>query len=170
MPTMPALLTEDGSLDVHISREKRQADASMMGFIKQHMSEILRPLAEHVDQLHGRADLLSEDLEETKQVTQDALEKNNTQDKLIQGLRDDLMVSQRSAAATKTALQQTAAECTSLRSDYDETKLDVAGMNKRLMDTISHADCLQHRQDSTDNTLAKITSKLQNEGAPQKQR
>jgi chromosome segregation ATPase len=158
---MSAALTEDGSLDVHVSREKRLADASMLTFIKQHMSEILRPFAEHMDQLHSQADLLSDDLEVTKLVAQTAVEKNAAQGKLIQGLRDDMTENQRQAAATKTALHQTTAEGLTLRLEYDATKVDVAGMNKRFMDTIPRIDHLQRGHDKTDKTLAEISFRLQ---------
>mmetsp|Transcript_9309 Transcript_9309/g.17808 ORF Transcript_9309/g.17808 Transcript_9309/m.17808 type:complete len:567 (+) Transcript_9309:48-1748(+) len=158
---MPAASSEDGSLNVHVSRDRTQADASMMTFVKQHMGEILRPFAEHVDHLHNRADLLSQGLEETERKLCDVVEMNSSQNKLIQGLRDDLTVTQRQAAATNADLNKTAAEGVILRADFDETKLDVARIQKTLMDTIAHVDQLQRSHDIANKALAKVSSALQ---------
>jgi len=154
-------LSEDGSLNVHISRDRAKADSSMMAFIKQHMAEILRPFAENVDMLHEKVDILKEDLSATEQIAQDALDKHIPQGKLIQGVRDDLTVTQRQTTAMKAMLDKLAAEAATLQLDHDEHKHHVSGIHTRLGDTVAHVDKLQKGHDNTNITLSGVSTKLQ---------
>jgi len=150
----------DGSLDIHISRDRQHGEPTMMAFIKQHMGEILRPFAEHVDELHKSVDELTEDLAMTNSKAKTAHERIDVHDKQIQVLRSSLEKTNDLATKTQAALEKKSTEQAILETDHQETKQNLSKTNQRLLDAVAHLTKLQQDLDDTNSGLDKTKSGL----------
>jgi len=149
-----------GSLDVHISRDRQYGETSMMAFIKKHMGEILRPFAEHVDELHAGVDQLTEQLLATDSKAGMAHDRLDSHDKQIQVLRANLDKTHTLAAKTQAGLETCNAEKALLEADHQETKTNLAKVSVRLVDSIAHLQKLQAELDRTVVNLDKTNDSL----------
>mmetsp|Transcript_34143 Transcript_34143/g.67197 ORF Transcript_34143/g.67197 Transcript_34143/m.67197 type:complete len:565 (+) Transcript_34143:100-1794(+) len=145
----------DGSLDIHISRDKSHGETTMMAFIKQHMGEILRPFAEHVDELHKSVDEITDNLATTDSKAKVAVERIDAHDKQIQVLRASLEKTNDLATKTQAGLEKKSAEQSVLEADHQETKQNLSKTHQRLLDTVAHLTKLQQELDETNSGLDK---------------
>ena len=152
----------DGTLDLHVSRDKNHGEPTMNEFIKKHLAEILRPFAEHVDELHQSVDKLTEDLEGTENKATNAHEKLEAQQKQLNTTRADLDKTNNMALATKAGLEKTNAEKALLEAEHLETKQQLSKTHNKLLDAIAHLDKLQHGLDETNTNLGRTQQSLSN--------
>jgi len=150
----------DGSLDVHISRDKLHGEPTMMAFIKNHMGEILRPFAEHVDELHRAMDELTDNLATTDSNAKVAVERIDTHDKQITVLRANLEKTNNLATNTQAGLEKKSAELANLETDHQSTKDFLNNTHKRLLDAVAHLTKLQADLDNTNAGLDKTKTGL----------
>jgi chromosome segregation ATPase len=155
-----AAMLRDGSLDVQISREKSQGELTMTDFIQKHMGEILRPFAEHVDQLHKAVGSLGDELQENNEKTAEAQKQLTFHQSVMASLRDDHERTTAQAKATQAALEQTNSEKTALEADHRETKLSLDRVSNRLSQTMNHVESLQGQVDKTSKMLGKVEQDL----------
>jgi len=134
----------------------------MNEFIKKHLAEILRPFAEHVDELHQSVDKLTEDLEGTENKATNAHEKLEAQQKQLNTTRADLDKTNNMALATKAGLEKTNAEKALLEAEHLETKQQLSKTHNKLLDAIAHLDKLQHGLDETNTNLGRTQQSLSN--------
>jgi len=131
-----------------------------MSFIKQHMGEILRPFAEHVDELHKQVDELTEDLAATESKATKAHERVDLNDKQIQVLKANLEKTTDLATKTQAGLEKKSAEQAILEADHQETKANLGKTHQRLLDAVAHLEKLQKDHDETTANLGKTKAEL----------
>jgi len=134
----------------------------MNEFIKKHLAEILRPFAEHVDELHMSVDKLTDDLANTENKATQAHEKLEAQQKQLHATRADLDKTNNMALTTKAGLEKTNAEKSILEADHSETKQNLAKTHNRLLDAVAHLTKLQQGLDETDTKLGRTQMSLSN--------
>jgi len=134
----------------------------MNAFIKKHLAEILRPFAEHVDELHQSVDKLTDDLANTENKATHAHEKLEAQQKQLHATRSDLDKTNNMALATKAGLEKTNAEKALLEAEHSETKQQLTKTHNRLFEAIAHLDKLQHGLDETNTKLGRTQLSLSN--------
>lgn len=154
--------TDEGHLDIHISRDKTQGENSMMAFVKQHMGEILRPFAEHVEQLHQAVEQLGEDLAATDQKVLLAHNRLDANDQIVKLVRGDLDNTTNLAQRTQSGLDKTNSEKALLEADHHETKMHLGRVHSRLLDAVAHIEKLQHGLDDTKTVLDQTKMGLEN--------
>jgi len=125
----------------------------MNEFIKKHLAEILRPFAEHVDELHQSVDNLAGDLENTEKKATNAHEKLEAQQKQLQTTRADLDKTNTMALATKAGLEKTNSEKALLEASHAETKEHLTKTHNRLLEAVAHLEKLQRGFDETNSSL-----------------
>jgi len=152
----------DGSLDLHVSRDKQYGEPTMMEFIKKHLGEILRPFAEHVDELHQSVDKLTDDLQNTENKATQAHEKLEAQQKQLHTTRADLDKTNNMALSTKAGLEKTNAEKELLEAEHLETRNHLTKTHNRLLEAVAHLDKLQHGLDETNTKLGRTQLSLSN--------
>jgi len=150
----------DGSLDLHISRDKLHGEPTMMNFIKAHMGEILRPFAEHVDELHKAVDDITDNLATTDSKAKVAVERIDTHDKQIQVLKASLEKTNNLAMNTQAGLDKKSAELAVLEADHQSTKGFLSNTHQRLLDAVAHLTKLQQELDATNSSLDKTKTGL----------
>jgi len=150
----------DGTLDVHVSREKTKGELTMNDFIKKHMAEILRPFAERVDDLQKAVSTLGEDLLDNNEKTDDAHKQLAFHMKLLTELRSDLDRTTERAKLTQAGLEKTNAEKAILEADHRETKAKLERVNNRLTDTVAHLEKLQVDHNATADALGQTEQNL----------
>lgn len=137
-----------------------KGELTMMDFIKKHMGEILRPFAEHVDQLHKAVDQLGTDLEATDASVTEAHDQLNRHTKVLGEIRQDLDTTTDRSLKTQAGLEKTNAEKALLEADHTETKLQLGRVNARTIDTVAHMEKLQTQSDETAANLGKVKTGL----------
>mmetsp|Transcript_66428 Transcript_66428/g.130978 ORF Transcript_66428/g.130978 Transcript_66428/m.130978 type:complete len:547 (+) Transcript_66428:77-1717(+) len=155
-----AATLSDGSLDVQISRDKSHGELTMTDFIKKHMGEILRPFAEHVDQLHKAVGSLGEELQDNNEKTSDALHQLSHHMSLLCELRNDIDSTTKQAKATQAGLEKTNEEKAALEADHRETKFNLGRVSNRLSDTVTHIEKLDGKIDDILGALGKVEQDL----------
>jgi len=125
--TVPAL--SDGSLDVFISRDKSQGEPSMMGFIKMHMGEILRPFGEQVEQLHQTVNQLCDDLAANDASTREAHEQLVLHKQMLKESRSDIDKVLEHRRQLQATIGEAQAAQVTLDADLVETKLRLEKVN-----------------------------------------
>jgi len=134
----------------------------MNEFIKKHLAEILRPFAEHVDELHQSVDDLAGNLENTEKKATQAHEKLEAQRKQLQTVRADLDKTNTMALATKAGLDKTNSEKALLEADHSETKENLAKTHNRLLEAVANLEKLQRGLDETNSSLGRTSTSLSN--------
>lgn len=152
----------DGSIDVQVSRDKSQGEHTMMDFIRKHMGEILRPFAEHLDQLHKAVGSLGEELEENNEKTDDAHKQLAFQMRFLTEVRSDLDRTTDQAKATQAGLEQTNVEKAALEADHRETKLSLGRVSTRLSETMTQVDTLNGKVEKLLERLGKVEQEVVN--------
>jgi len=152
----------DGSLDVQVSRDRSHGETTMMDFISKHMGEILRPFAEHVDQLHKAVGSLGDELQENNEKTSDAHKQLSFHMNLLTELRNDLDRTTFQANTTQAGLEQTNLEKAALEADHKETKFNLGRVSLRLSDTMTHVEMLQGQVDKLLEALGNVEKDLAN--------
>jgi len=134
----------------------------MNEFIKKHLAEILRPFAEHVDELHLSVDKLTEDLASTENKATQAHDKLEAQQKQLHATRADFDKTNNMALTTKAGLKKTNAEKTLLDAEHSETKQQLTKTHNLLLEAIAHLNKLQQGIDETDTKLGRTQMSLSN--------
>jgi len=134
----------------------------MMEFIKKHLGEILRPFAEHVDELHQSVDKLNDDLQNTENKATNAHERLDAQQKQLRSTQADLNKTNDMALATKAGLEKTNAEKALLEAEHAETKQQLSKTHNRLLESIAHLNKLQSGLDETNTILGRTQMSLSN--------
>jgi chromosome segregation ATPase len=113
---------DDGQLACDISTEKGQGLNSMNDFIREHITRILQPFGEHVDDLRKAVDLLQSDLMETDEKANRSKQQLETHTQKLSVLRTDIDKVTAQAAKTQSSLEETIPEQTRLCADLKKTK------------------------------------------------
>jgi len=134
----------------------------MNEFIKKHLAEILRPFAEHVDELHQSVDTLAGDLETTEKKATHAIDKLDEKCKQLHTTRADLDKTNTMALATKAGLDKTNSEKALLEADHSETRENLAKTHNRLLEAVAHLEKLHKGLDETNSSLGRTQTTLSN--------
>lgn len=124
--------TAEGILDVEISKENGAGHQTMGDFVRHHMQSILKPFADHVDDLHKAVELLTNDLADTSSLATTNGSRLDRHDDLISDLRTDHNIAVIQAKATDKLLNETRNEKQLLEDDHAKTKRELLALEQRL--------------------------------------
>lgn len=117
--------TAAGTLRVEVSDQNGMGEDTMGEFVREHLASILRPFADHLDQLHRSVASLGDRLQETALVANDNTAELGNQARLATGFRRDL-------ARLGQQLEDAHGGLEALRGDRDALRGDLDGARAEL--------------------------------------
>lgn len=135
--------TGDGGLDVEISTETHSGHDSMTVFIQRHMSSILQPFADHVDDLHKAVNQLKHKQDETTSTVDLHAKWIRQHSDLINCLQTDQKRTENDVASLASDLKKTSAEKAELEADHRATKERLSALDDHHSDTATKVQTLR---------------------------
>jgi len=158
-PHVPKKANED-TTTAEVSDVNGQGEHSMMGFIQTHMSSILKPFAEHVDDILRSVGSLQVGLTETNTVVSEHKMRLEKHTGLLAGIRKDLDSTRLQFEALQSGLDKCVAEKSQLETDHANTKAGLGDARTRLETSEGALQELQTSLRGTRSSVSKLREGL----------
>lgn len=141
---------------MQISTETHNGHDSMTVFIQRHMSSILRPFADHVDDLHKAVNQLRNKQDETASTVDLHANWIRQHSDLINHLQTDQKRTENDVANLTSDLKKTNAEKAELEADHRATKGRLSALDDHHSDTVNKVQTLQQEVEGINGKMGQV--------------
>jgi len=149
-----------GHLGLEVSGERGRGEDSMTSFIQAHLQSILKPFAQHVDDLHGSLDQVRLQVQQAVSVSERNSARLDEFTGQVGDLRENLGRTAQQASTTQQGLHKLVAETAELSTLCEKTKAALADVDGRLRDSEVAVAELHTNLKGTRSSLGKLREGL----------